>query len=212
MVEEGEALIGEALRLARKLRRGARELGLETIEPEAILRRPSAWDFNELHVTVDVQRLGMTGYKASDWLRGQQAVAVELADHRRVMAAVSHADTDESIEHALAALAAMVESFDSGISLTRSGRPVPGPSELRTEQVMTPREAFYSKTEMVSIGDAIGRVTAEFVTPYPPGIPLVVPGERLTEPIVEYLKTGAAEGIYAEGCADQTLSSLRVVA
>ncbi|MFL5860959.1 MAG: aminotransferase class I/II-fold pyridoxal phosphate-dependent enzyme [Solirubrobacteraceae bacterium] len=212
MVEEGEALIGHALRLARRLRAGARELGLPTIEPEAILRHPSAWAFNELHVTMDVQQLGMTGYKAADWLRGQRAVAVELADHRRIMAAVSHSDTDASIDRALAALRGMVQRFQSPLNFTRSSRPVPGPSKLRTEQVMTPREAFYGPTEMVALMDAPGRVAAELVTPYPPGIPLFVPGERVTAEIAEYLKTGGAEGMYAEGCADQSLSSLRVVA
>jgi arginine/lysine/ornithine decarboxylase len=60
--------------------------------------------------------------------------------------------------------------------------------------------------------EAAGRIAAEFVTPYPPGIPLSVPGERITSDIVEYLKTGSAEGMYAEGCADQSLSTLRVTA
>ncbi len=214
MVQDGERLLGEALRLARRLRAGARELGLPTFEPEEILRRPSAWAFNELHVTMDVQQLGMTGYKAADWLRGHHHVAVELADHRRVMAAVTHADTDESIDRALAALADMAEHFGSGVSgrFTRTSREVPGPSELRTDQVVPPREAFYGPTEMVSIDEAAGRVAAEFCTPYPPGIPLFVPGERLTAAIVDYLKTGAAEGFYVEGCADQSVQQLRVVA
>jgi arginine decarboxylase len=212
MVEEGEELIGQALRLARRLRAGARELGLPTFEPDEILAHPSAWRFNELHVTMDVQQLGMTGYTAADWLRGQHALAVELADHRRIMAAVSHGDTDQSIDRALAALGELVERFEPRVNLTRSPRPVPGPAELRTEQVMTPREAFYAQTESVPLMEAPGRVAAEFVTPYPPGIPLFVPGERITANIAEYLKTGSAEGIYVEGCADQSLSSLRVVA
>jgi arginine decarboxylase len=83
---------------------------------------------------------------------------------------------------------------------------------LRTEQVMTPREAFYAESEMVSLEDTVGRIAAEFVTPYPPGIPLFVPGERINDAIAEYLTTGAAEGIYVEGCVDQSLSTLRVLA
>jgi arginine/lysine/ornithine decarboxylase len=212
MVEEGEMLIGEALRLARRLRFGARELGLPTPEPDELLAHPSAWAVNELHVTVDVEHLGMTGYKAGDWLRGHRGVAVELADHRRVMLAVSHADADASIDRALAALRDLVERFDPEVNFTRSSLPVPAPAELRTEQVLTPREAFYAPTEMVPLAEAPGRVAAEFVTPYPPGIPLFVPGERITENIADYLKTGSAQGIYVEGCADQSLGALRVVA
>ncbi|WP_081685626.1 aminotransferase class I/II-fold pyridoxal phosphate-dependent enzyme [Candidatus Solirubrobacter pratensis] len=209
MVQDGERLLGEALRLARRLRAGAQALGYPTIEPDDILRRASAWAFNELHVTLDVRHLGLTGYKAADWLRGHEAVAVELADHRRVMACVTHADSDDSIDRALSAFEALAHG---GPRFTRASPSVPSPTELRTKQVMTPQRAFYADVEMVPIDRAGGRIAAEFVTPYPPGIPLVVPGERINEAIVDYLKTGAADGIYAEGCADQSLSELRVVA
>jgi lysine decarboxylase len=161
---------------------------------------------------MDVSRLGMTGYKAADWLRSHHAVAVELSDHRRIMGQVTHADSDESVDRALAALADMVGNFASGPSLTRSPWPIPSPAELRTEQVMTPREAFYASTEVVPLQEAPERIAAEFVTPYPPGIPMFVPGERITEPLTDYLKTGSAQGMYAEGCADQSLSTVRVVA
>jgi arginine/lysine/ornithine decarboxylase len=76
---------------------------------------------------------------------------------------------------------------------------------------MRPRDAFYAKTEIVKLEDACGRVAAEFVTPYRPGIPIFVPGERINDEIVDYLETGSAEGMYAEGCADQALETLRVV-
>jgi arginine/lysine/ornithine decarboxylase len=212
MVEDGEVLAGKALALARRLRAGARELGLGTIEPEDIMRRPSAWGFNELHVTMDVQPLGITGYQASDWLRGQHAIAVELSDHRRIMAAISHADTEETVDRALEGLGALAREFLGGNGSGRSPRPQPTADALRTEQVVTPRDAFYAPAEMVKLDQAPGRLAAEFITPYPPGIPVVVPGERLTEEIVDYLKTGAAEGIYAEGLTDQTLASVRVMA
>jgi arginine/lysine/ornithine decarboxylase len=76
----------------------------------------------------------------------------------------------------------------------------------------------FSQTSVISVKGSridtsrLSRVGAEFVTPYPPGIPLFVPGERITENIADYLKTGSADGIYVEGCVDQSLSSLRVVA
>jgi arginine decarboxylase len=138
-------------------------------------------------------------------------VAVELGDHRRLMAIVSHAEEEADIGRAVEALAALVDEF-SGRSLTRAPRNVPRAAELRTEQVMTPRDAFFVTAESVALDEAAGRVAAEFLTPYPPGIPLLAPGERVTEAIVDYLKTGGAEGMYVEGCVDQSLSSLRVVA
>lgn len=211
MVREGEALLGRALASARRLRAAARDLGLPTLEPSDMRTHPSIAGVNELHVTIDVSSLGITGYKAADWLRDHHDVAVELGDHRRVMAIVSHADNAAGIDRAVEALTALVAAF-SGRSLTRAPREVPRAGELRTEQVMTPREAFFAAAESVALDEAPGRVAAEFLTPYPPGIPLLAPGERVTDAIVDYLTTGAAEGMYAEGCVDQSLSSLRVVA
>ena len=89
---------------------------------------------------------------------------------------------------------------------------LPARRELRTEQALTPREAFFAKTELVKPKEAAGRVSAELVTPYPPGIPAAVPGEVYTEAIVDYIEQVAAAGGYLEGAADPALDELRVVA
>jgi arginine/lysine/ornithine decarboxylase len=82
----------------------------------------------------------------------------------------------------------------------------------RVMPLMTLREAFFAKTELVKPRDAVGRVSAELVTPYPPGIPAVVPGEVHTEATVDYLEQVVSAGGYVEGAADPALDRLRVVA
>jgi arginine/lysine/ornithine decarboxylase len=77
---------------------------------------------------------------------------------------------------------------------------------------MTPREAYFAPAENVKPKDAIGRVSAELVTPYPPGIPVAAPGEVYNEAIVYYLEEVVAAGGFVEGATDQSLSTLRVVA
>jgi arginine/lysine/ornithine decarboxylase len=89
---------------------------------------------------------------------------------------------------------------------------MPAGAELRTEQAMLPRDAFFSTTEQVKPKAATGRVSAELVTPYPPGIPVLAPGEVITETIVEYLEAFVAAGGFVEGASDQTLDRFRVVA
>jgi arginine/lysine/ornithine decarboxylase len=76
---------------------------------------------------------------------------------------------------------------------------------------MLPRDAFFSEAEMVAPKDAIGRISAELVTPYPPGIPAVAPGEVYNQAIVDYLEEVVAKDGFVEGAADQSLSKLRVV-
>jgi arginine decarboxylase len=89
---------------------------------------------------------------------------------------------------------------------------VPRPADLRMETVMLPRDAFLGTTELVPWREAPGRVSAEMICPYPPGIPITAPGERLTAEVVDYLEQLAATGVMVEGAADETLEQFRVVA
>jgi arginine/lysine/ornithine decarboxylase len=91
-------------------------------------------------------------------------------------------------------------------------RPLPSRPQLRTDQAMLPRDAFFAPTENVKPKRALGRVSAELVTPYPPGIPAVAPGEVYNQATIEYLEEIAAAGAFFEGASDQSLGTLRVVA
>jgi lysine decarboxylase len=77
---------------------------------------------------------------------------------------------------------------------------------------MVPRDAFFAPVEEAPADEVAGRIAAEQITPYPPGIPAVVPGERLTDTVVEYLRTGVAAGMNVPDPADTSLSTFRVVA
>jgi arginine/lysine/ornithine decarboxylase len=89
---------------------------------------------------------------------------------------------------------------------------LPDPPQIRTEQAILPRDAFFARAEHVRPKDAAGRISAELVTPYPPGIPAVAPGEVYTDVAVEYLQQVVAVGGFVEGAADSSLNKLRVVA
>ena len=77
---------------------------------------------------------------------------------------------------------------------------------------MSPRDAFFGPTAQVRAAEAAGRIAAEQITPYPPGIPAVVPGERLTDVVIEYLRSGLQAGMNLPDPADPSLQTLRVVA
>jgi arginine/lysine/ornithine decarboxylase len=89
---------------------------------------------------------------------------------------------------------------------------LPEPGELELESVTQPREAFFGPAEQVPADQAVGRVAAEMITPYPPGAPAIIPGERITRPVVDYLRTGAEAGMYIPDAADPSIKSIRVVA
>jgi arginine/lysine/ornithine decarboxylase len=149
-------------------------------------------DLDPLHVVIDVSELGVSGYDAADWLREQQRVDVGLSDHRRIEATPSVADDDQTADRLLAALRALASD---ATDLPRA-RPValPGVTELEFEPTMLPRDAFFAAKQTVEADKAAGRICAEQITPYPPGIPVIIPGERITAELLDYLRTGLAAG------------------
>jgi arginine/lysine/ornithine decarboxylase len=95
---------------------------------------------------------------------------------------------DKTAARLLAALTALAAAAASLPRPARVG--LPSADELELEPVMLPRDAFFTAKETVSADNAIGRIAAEQITPYPPGIPVIVPGERITAELLEYLRTG----------------------
>jgi arginine decarboxylase len=207
---DGEQLLGRAIDHADRLRDAIDQMPGYELMTDDVLDGGGAFTLDPTHVTFDVTGLGMTGFSAADWLRQHRGIHVELADHRRLMVLITYADTDDNIDRLIAGLQAL--------AIERHGAdrgdipPVPRPQDLRMETVMLPRDAFLGATEMVPWREAAGRISAEMICPYPPGIPIVAPGEHLTETAVDYLEQLAAAGVMVEGAGDETLEKLRVVA
>jgi lysine decarboxylase len=87
-----------------------------------------------------------------------------------------------------------------------------GPGALTNEMVVAPRDAFLGADEIVGLDDAIGRVSCESIAGYPPGIPALLPGERITAETAEYLRDLVASGARLHGAADPTLATIHVLA
>jgi arginine/lysine/ornithine decarboxylase len=204
---DGERLLGDAIDLALRVRAAITEIPGLDIMGERILGGPGAVALDPTHLTIDVIGLGLTGYRAADWLLARRGVHVELADHRRVMALLTFADTNETAQRLVDALEALANAHVGVTPLGISG--IPSMADLRTETVMSPREAFLGHSEMVGWRDAIGRVSAEMVCPYPPGIPILAPGEVISEAIMDYLQLQAAAGAMVEGRVAGPVSSGR---
>jgi arginine decarboxylase len=207
MVLHGEELLGSALKLARSTRGAINDLpGLNVLE-DRLIAEEASHDLDRLQIMIDLLEAGISGYQASDWLRAERAINVGLADHRRIIAQFTFADDQQQADRLVAALG----------DLTRTSLPapksvvLPEPRELELEQVMSPREAFFAEQETVPAEEAVGRIGAEQLTPYPPGIPAVLPGERITEGVVDYLRSGIEATMVVPDAADPSVKTIRVV-
>jgi lysine decarboxylase len=137
-----------------------------------------------------------------------EGVRIELANRDTLVPLLTIADTAESVDRLCGALERSIER--------RRDEPRP-PSAvsaiwaLEPESAMTPREAFFAAREAVSADAAAGRIAAETIAPYPPGIPAVAPGEVIAAPLLQALRDAAAGGTRMAYCADPSLATVQVV-
>ena len=172
--------------------------------------RPGVFARDETKIVVDVTGLGITGFQAADWLYEQRRVAPEAHDVHHLTFIITVAD-DESTADGL--VAAMRDLVGAAPELADGPLPqLPPVSGLVGDYVMTPREACLGTTRRVALEAAAGEIAAEPVSPYPPGVPLLVPGQRVHEGHIEFLRTGFAAGMVVKGVSDPSLEQLRVVA
>jgi arginine/lysine/ornithine decarboxylase len=159
-----------------------------------------------LKIGVDVAGLGLDGYAAADQL-AERGVIIEHATHRHVVAFMGPGTREEDLLGLVEAFQAM--ATDVHPCLGPSAEPAMPPLPPR---VLLPREAYFAESRPVAWESSVGQVAAELVCPYPPGAPALVPGERITEEVVEYVDGLRALGAQMAGPEDPNLSTIRIVA
>ncbi|GAA0488612.1 ornithine decarboxylase [Streptomyces sp. NPDC046215] len=211
MAEHGRALYDRALALAEDVRHRIEAIDGMHVHGRADFCAPGrAVDLDPLQIIIDISPLKTTGYRAGDWLRATHGVNLHVCDHRRISAQLTHADDEETTGTLLTALRALAEHAAELRPAAEVA--VPEPEQLRLEQVALPRDAFFDRTEEVPWEKAEGRICAELLTPYPPGIPAALPGERLTAGVLRYLRTGVEAGMVVPDAADPRVRTVKVVA
>jgi arginine decarboxylase len=209
MVERGHTLLEQARQRALRLREEISGLGPLVVLGEQMIGPGKAFEYDPLKIPVDVRGLGITGYQAAEWLRDECQVDTGAMDTRRIHFDITHADDDQTEQRLVDAVTRLVQCVDQIEPAPSVQLPSGGTLELPT--VMRPRDAFFADVEQVPLSDATGRVAAEMVSPYPPGVPVIAPGELVTKEALDYLTSAHAAGALLPDPADSEFKSLRVV-
>lgn len=201
----GKEMAETAVAAAEKLRRlCAAHAGLRVLEEKDCC----GLRLDTTKVTVDFSAWGYTGIEVGDYLR-QAGVAVELVDAKNVLFLVTYADNTVDYDAALCRIDAVL------CALEQKKQPQTVVPEVKavpvTASVLPLREVFFKKKKTVSLLEAQGRVCAEQVSFYPPGIPVLLPGELITQEIITYCKLLKDLGLPVSGPADSTLQTIRVI-
>ena len=205
----GEALLHETLHAAARTREKlVTTPGIAVID-NAFVGRPGVAAYDPLRLVLDVRGTGCTGYEVFDALRNAYDVQPELATHATMVCVLGMGQQEE-------ALVRFAGDVDEIVKRIRRPEPVEalvrGPAALQNEMVVTPRDAFLGRAEAVPVDQAIGRVSSESIAGYPPGIPALLPGERITDETVAYLRELVAAGARLHGAADPALATIHVLA
>ena len=200
MQSQGNRLINRAVDLAQSLRQS-----INAIAGLRVFDQPTLFDPTKL--TVNVAELGLTGLEAEQILRHELKIQCELSDASNVLFLITYADTQAEIDRLLDALRKLASLKKSARISTKKFSPPPA----IIEPIMTPREAFYSPTTSIELHNAIGKICGEEVTFYPPGIPILCPGELITAEIVSSIEENLSLGRRLVAAADLRLHSIKII-
>jgi len=204
----GEELLGQTIAGLAATREAIEAIpGLTPLDERLVGRAGvAAWD--PLRLSIDLRETGATGYALARTILEVEGIDLELFSENVVVAIFGMgepaAGAGERLAAALREAVPRLEATDG----PREERLAPPPPW--GELVMTPREAFLGPQEAVPFMQAVGRIAAESLAAYPPGIPNVLPGERLGEETLRYIEASVAHGGYVRGSSDRRLRTLRV--
>jgi lysine decarboxylase len=211
---KGRQMFDRALKMAAELRVGIRNIpGVTTFDERWAVERGAA-GLDNTKVTITVKDLGITGVKAEAWLRKNAFIQVEMSDVFNLLVIVTAGNTPGDIARLVSGLQAVAAEAGKGIMLEDDFHVVLEQALVEppeTRLAVSPREAFFSPSVSLPLEKTAGEVAAETIACYPPGIPVLCPGEKITPQIIEHLQLVRRLGLHFQGPHDPTVRFIRVL-
>lgn len=165
--------------------------------------------YNEMDKTkifISLKNIGMTGYELDEILRSEYKIQCELSNHYGVLLICTIGNEEEDFICLETALKDILNKYKNRGAIEDTDYPVSIP-----KMKLTPREAFYKEKKRVKLKDSIGKISGEYIIPYPPGISLISPGEIISEEIITYIHQGIKNGMIVSGIKDSNLEFINII-
>lgn len=164
-------------------------------------------------LVITAKKLGLTGFDLEECLFQKYTVNMELADYENVLAIVTYANTREEIDRLISACRSISQKLLSDTCVINRNWKETHNQEIpcQPQQVMTPRQAYFAQTQRIPWEQAVGRIAGEMVAPYPPGIPILYAGERITQEVWEYLERFRQDSRHMHGIEDGQITVMKAV-
>lgn len=213
MAARGNFLVKSALELAGYLREKIGGIEGVSVFGRESVGSPGVFGLDLTKITISVRGLNVNGLWAEQWLREKHSIQVEMSDIFNLLLIVTFGNCRSDADRFLGALeelagyAARSGIKNNPLASAVQIEPPPGVPEL----AVTPREAFWTPNVSLPLREAVGRICTEVIACYPPGIPVICPGERLTGEIIDYLEAVREMGVHFQGCHDPGVETVRVI-
>ena len=201
----GKESFEKVIELSEYARREINAIGGYYAYSKELIDGVSVCDFDVTKLSVYTQGIGLTGIEVYDLLRDEYDIQIEFGDIGNILAYISIGDRIQDIERLVGALADIKRLY------SRDGKDLIAGEYIQPELVLSPQEAFYSERRSLSLDESIGQVCGEFVMCYPPGIPILAPGERITREIVDYIQFAKERGCSLQGTEDPEVNHINVI-
>lgn len=170
-----------------------------------IIDGDTVFDFDTTKLSIHTRDIGLAGIEVYDILRDEYGIQIEFGDIGNILAIISIGDKDLAIERLIGALSEIKRLY----SKDKTG--MLDHEYIDPDVVMTPQKAFYKDKKSIPISESKGKVCGEFVMCYPPGIPILAPGERITDDIIDYINYAKEKGLFLTGTEDMNVEKINIV-
>jgi len=201
----GKESFEKVIELSEYARREINAIGGYYAYSKELIDGVSVCDFDVTKLSVYTQGIGLTGIEVYDLLRDEYDIQIEFGDIGNILAYISIGDRIQDIERLVGALADIKRLY------SRDGKDLIAGEYIQPELVLSPQEAFYSERRSLTLDESVGQVCGEFVMCYPPGIPILAPGERITREIVDYIQFAKKRGCSLQGTEDPEVNHINVI-
>ncbi len=201
----GKETFAEVIRLAEYARKEINMIGGYYAYSKEICNGDSVYDFDITKLSVNTLDIGLAGIEVYDLLRDEYGIQIEFGDLGNILAYISIGDRPRDIERLVSAMSEIRRRF--GRTKTNLFKQ----EYIEPDVCVSPQAAFYAEKESLPINETEGRVCSEFVMCYPPGIPILAPGERITKKILEYIAYAKEKGCSMTGTEDAAIERLNVL-
>jgi arginine/lysine/ornithine decarboxylase len=208
LVLHGEQLLHETLEAIAVARAKLDTIPGIALVDDSLVGRMGIAGYDPLRIVVDVRGTGCTGYEIADALRRSYDVHLELPTTATLVFIVGLGESVASLRR----LAGDIEETVKRVARPGTTAAIVGPTQtLHNEMAVPPREAFLGETEELAVDAAVGRISCEAIASYPPGVPALLPGERISAETVAYLRELAGGGARLHGASDPQFRTINVL-